>query len=83
MLMTLELPGIYWQTDKDLIYVFDHVEAKLTKENNQTKIQIRNPTPFDAVVSIFSETSAEAQKPLSYVAFHHWPTVKAEAGKTV
>src|SRR6218665_570088 len=83
MLMTLELPGIYWQTDKDLIYVFDHVEAKLTKENNQTKIQIRNPTPFDAVVSIFSETSAEAKKLLSYVAFHHWPTVKAEAGKTV
>jgi len=83
MLMTLELPGIYWQIDKDLIYVFDHVEAKLVKENNQTKISITNPTPFDATISIFSEISTDAQKPIGYAAFHHWPTVKVEAGKTV
>ncbi|PGH39862.1 MAG: hypothetical protein CRN43_06530 [Candidatus Nephrothrix sp. EaCA] len=82
-LMTLELPGIYWQTDKNEFYVFDQVEAERFKENGINKIKITNPTPFDAAVSIFMETSAQAKKTLLAGEFYEWPTVTVKAGKSV
>ena len=33
MLMALENPGIYVRTDKDELYVFDHVEARVIKRD--------------------------------------------------
>ena len=84
MLMSMELPGIYLQTDKDELYVFDHIEVKKRKDQNGKLIlSIKNPTAFDAVVSVFAETSAEAKKPLSYTAFLNWKKVNVPAGKSV
>jgi hypothetical protein len=83
MLMDIEIPGIYFQTDNNELYVFDHVEAKMLKhEKGKTILSISNLTPYDARVSILSETSKEAASPLSYVAFTKWPKVEVKAGET-
>jgi hypothetical protein len=83
MLMDLEIPGIYLMTDKNELYVFDHVEAKVIKHSEgKTVVSLANKTPYDARVSIFAETSAQAKKPVSYVAFTHWPKVELKPGET-
>ncbi|OQP63919.1 hypothetical protein A3860_23615 [Niastella vici] len=83
MLMALELPGIYVQTDKKKLVVFDHVEVRVIKsDNKQLTIEIKNPTAYDANVAVFAETGAQAQKPLPYTAFVQWPKVGVKAGET-
>jgi hypothetical protein len=83
MLMAIELPGIYLQTDTKRLLVFDHVEATVVKRDaKSTTLQVSNPTPFDASVSVFAETSLQAAKPLSYTAFVKWPKITVMAGET-
>jgi hypothetical protein len=83
MLMALEIPGVYLQLDSDELYVFDHVEVKLTKRSKDgVRLEIKNPTKFDAGVSVFAETSVEAKKPLDYPEFLKWQKVSVRAGET-
>ena len=61
MLTTIEVPGLYIQKDKSLITAFDNVTTKIIKDDNAVlTINITNPTPLDATVSIMVENSAEA-----------------------
>jgi len=84
MLMAMEIPGIYLQTDTTELYVFDQVEAKVLKRNSgRVELSISNKTPYDAEVSIFAETSKQAKKPLGYVDFAQWPKANVKAGATV
>lgn len=83
ILMAMELPGIYLQTNKEVLFVFDHVEAKVARRSAKSvEITITNPTPYDANVSILAERSADAAKPLGHTAFLHWPRVEIKAGET-
>jgi hypothetical protein len=83
MLMALEIPGVYLQLDRDEMYVFDHMEVKTLKRSKDgVKLEIKNPTRFDARVSVFAETSADAKKPLDYPAFLKWQKVSIRAGET-
>ncbi len=83
MLMDLELPGIYLQTDKNEIYVFDHVEASVVKRSgDKTILSVSNKTPYDARVSVLAETSGQAKKPINYVAFVKWPKLELKSGET-
>ena len=83
-LMALELPGIYIRPEKNLFYAFDHVDVKLVKGNDREMLlSITNTTPFDAEISVLSESEAEAAKPLSSVAFVNWKKIKVKAGKTI
>ena len=83
-LMAMELPGIYLQTDKEVICVFDHVEARvISRTSKEIEIDITNPTKYDAEISIFSETSANALKPMGNLAFLKWPKTKVRAGETL
>lgn len=83
MLMAIELPGIYLQTDRNKIYVFDHVEAKIVKHaKDGVVLSITNPTKYDADVSILAETLAQSKKPLGYTSFLKWPKMEIKAGKT-
>jgi hypothetical protein len=76
------LPGIYLQLDKNEMMVFDHVEVTIAQRSKSgVVLRIKNPTAFPAKVSLFAETSAEAKKPLSYIAFMRWPKIDIEAGK--
>ena len=84
MLMAMEIPGIYLQTDKNELYVFDQVEAKVLNRNpHRVQLSISNKTAYDAEVSIFAETSKQAKKPLGYVDFAQWPKANVKAGTTV
>ncbi len=83
MLMALEIPGIYLQTDKDEMYVFDAVEAKVLRRNaSGITLRITNPTKFDADVSIFAESSGQAKVPVGYTTFLKWPKVDIAAGRS-
>ncbi|WP_431198481.1 hypothetical protein ACRQ5D_27675 [Mucilaginibacter sp. P25] len=82
--MAIELPGIYLQTDKEKLLVFDHVHAAvLKKDKKSTTLLVSNNTGYDANVAVFAESSAQAQKPLPYTAFLHWPKVMVKAGQKV
>lgn len=83
-LMALEIPGIYLRTDADQLYVFDHVEARISKSNTkELTLAITNPTRFNAVVQLLSEDAASATRPLGCNAFLNWQKVIVKAGKTV
>jgi len=83
LMMTLELPGIYVQTDSDKLFVFDHVEAKVLKRDAAgVTLAITNPTKYDARVSLFAENAQRASQPLGYTAFLKWPKVEVKAGAT-
>ena len=83
--MALEIPGIYVRTDLGSLYVFDHVEAKIIKQNKkQLVLQITNPTAYDATVTLLAENAEEASCPLGDNAFLGWnDKVTVKAGKSV
>lgn len=84
MLMGIEIPGIYVQTDKNEMYVFDHVEVKTIKRDKRViTLEITNPTGFNASVTIFAESSRQAKKPMGYSEFLNWKKVNVNAGETV
>lgn len=83
MLMALELPGIYLRTDTPQLYVFDHVNASIIKQDAKgTALSVTNNTPYDATVSVFKETKASAGVPLGFTAFLNWRKIVVSAGKT-
>jgi hypothetical protein len=82
LLMALENPGIYLQTDREQLFVFDHVVVKvLRRDKTGVTLQIINPTKFDAKVSIFAETSKQARIPMGYNEFLKWEKMEVKAGK--
>jgi hypothetical protein len=84
ILMAMELPGIYVRTDKDELYVFDRVEAKVLKRDKDgVELGIKNSTKFDAEVTVLAESAGQAGKPLGVTAFMTWPKVKVKAGATI
>jgi hypothetical protein len=84
MLMALEIPGIYVNTDKKEVYVFDHVTAKvISSEKSQLIIAVTNSTSYNASVSLLAETNRQAAAPMEYTAFVKWPHITVNAGETV
>jgi hypothetical protein len=81
VLMALELPGVYIQTDTKRIVVFDHVTAKLSAvDGGGLTLVMENPTMYDASVSVMAETSRQAAAPMGYTGFLKWPLVSVRAG---
>jgi hypothetical protein len=63
MLTTIELPGIYIQKDKGLVTAFDNVITKIIQNDKaMLMVNISNPTPVDATVSLMVENSTDAVK---------------------
>ncbi len=84
VLMGLELPGIYLQTDKKKLYVFDHIATKIIKRDAKgIVLLLKNKTMYDASVSVFAETSVQAAKPLGYTNFPNWPKITVKAGESL
>lgn len=83
-LMAIELPGIYVQPDKNILRVFDHVEARIVKTDHAgVTLAVKNNTNYDASVSIFAENSKQAVKPVAYTAFTTWPKIAVKSGAEV
>lgn len=82
LLMALENPGIYLQTDNEQVFVFDHVEVTvLSRDPSGVTLQITNPTRFDAKVSVFAESSKQAQIPMGFNEFLKWKKVEVKSGE--
>lgn len=82
ILMAMEIPGIYVRVDTRMLYVFDHVAARVVGSNGQMAIEITNPTAFSADITLLAEDGALAKKPMGYTAFLSWPKVTVGAGET-
>lgn len=83
-LTALENPGIYLQTDSGTMLVLDHIEVKVIESDTEgVVIELHNPTPYPARVSVFGETSKAAQLPLGWNAFESWPSIAIGSGETV
>jgi hypothetical protein len=63
MLTVAEVPGIYINPDKNELYVFDHVVAGLTGN----KVEITNPTKFDASITVFIDKDMPEFYPQGFV----------------
>ena len=84
-LMALEIPGLYLRTDKKQLYAFDAVRARIVRETAKAVwIEVTNPTPYDARVTLLTENQEEAEKPLGDHAFLRWKEkISVKAGKTI
>lgn len=84
-LMALEIPGIYVRKDLKKLFVFDHVTATLTEDKDkQACLQITNPTPHDATVTILTEDAIEATIQLKDNAFlNRYTKTTVKAGETI
>jgi hypothetical protein len=69
------------------VVVFDHVDVvALAPESSggMLRLQIANPTKFDANVSVLIESSTDArEQPLGPNALHGAPAIEVRAGQTV
>jgi hypothetical protein len=87
MLTAVEIPGIYVQPDIRRVVVFDHVDVvALAPESSggMLRLQIANPTKFDANVTVLIESSTDArEQPLGPNALHGAPAIEVRAGQTV
>ena len=72
LLTAVELPGIYVQPDTGLLCVLDHVEARLLgAEDEAARLEVRNPTAFDAEVRVLADRSMP-RLPRPAIAIESW-----------
>jgi hypothetical protein len=71
------------RTDKDELFVFDHVEARVIKRDHEhVTLRITNPTKYDARVAILTENAVQARRPVGNAAFLKWPKVEVKSGQS-
>ena len=76
-------PGIYLRFDTGDLFVFDNVEATITKRDKKNiTLRITNPTPYDGNISLFLEDSRMAGVVMDRYAFMKWPKVEVKSGET-
>lgn len=82
---TTQNPGIYVQSDKGEITVFDHVNAKIVgSDSSSVTLEIENPTYRDGDISVLVETSDYAREnSLGWNTYYNWPKVHVPSGETV
>ena len=83
MLTACEVPGIYVQPDTGTLCVFDHVDARIVEqEENSVVLEIINPTAYDAEITVLSESSSRMIEPLRRDLYLHLPRVTLKSGET-
>lgn len=61
MLTTVELPGVYIQSDKDKIISFDNIEVS---RSGKSKYKFRNPFDYPVEFTVLVENDKQLNKPL-------------------
>ena len=80
MLTYAELPGLYVQPDTGVVCAIDNVEVEVLERTSEyLKIQLTNPTDFDAQVKLFAETSTETDRPLGVDYLLQCPKIRIAA----
>ena len=84
-LMALEIPGIYIRTDLPSLFVFDHIKAEIIDQNTERLIlRLKNPTNYNATVTLLAENAHQASLPLGENAFLNWDRkISIKAGESV
>jgi len=83
MLTTIEIPGLYVETEKGLVTAFDNVIAKVVANNKkELVISITNTTPTDASIRILAENTLQQQKILGENTLYGSTTLTVKAGET-
>jgi hypothetical protein len=84
MLTVTEIPGIYIVKDLEEFTVFDHLNVeKVQTSDGSFVLKILNPTPYDSVVSIFSENSDDMKKSLPEHLFPVMQKIEVKAGESI
>jgi len=66
LLTAIEIPGLYVQPDHGLAVAFDNVEARVVTDSPEALgVELRNPAPLAAVVTVLAENAAQAKRPLA------------------
>jgi hypothetical protein len=82
MLTTTQIPGLYVQPDRGLVWAFDHIDARvLSRTGNRVTVRLTNPTKFPARVRTWVESSGDAHKPLGHNALYGRPLIELAAGE--
>ncbi len=84
-LTTLEVPGLYVQTDTGVVQSLDHIDASILEQKEDgVLLDLENPTAFDAEVSVLAETSERARTvALGTMEAFSLPRVFVPAGENV
>jgi hypothetical protein len=82
LLTTVEIPSVYIQPDREVLYVFDHIEVRpLGKDTRGWKLEFYNPTRYEAALSILSEGDEDMKAPLPRHLYRRMPRVHLDAGE--
>jgi hypothetical protein len=84
MLTYIEVPGLYVQPDTGLVCAIDHVTVEgIRRSGGEDGLiaDIRNPTPFEAVVKVLSEPSVRLSVPLGQNALWGCPEIRLLPGE--
>lgn len=81
MLLTyVEIPGVYVDLDRDIMICSDHVKAEVLDKTEQTVVlSLKNPTPYDARVTILAEHGKSGKK-LGHLYFGRMEKILVAAG---
>jgi hypothetical protein len=84
LLSYAEVPGVYVRTNRAFVYVFDHVEARVSERApGRLVVALKNPTTADASVRLLAESDADAARPLAPGALLAARVVAVPAGGSV
>jgi hypothetical protein len=82
MLTAIEIPGLYVQPDQSVVVAFDNVEAHIVGETpGELQVQLSNPTPALACVTVLCERAEEAAAPLSESRLFGGPAIRLRPGE--
>ncbi len=83
MLLTYtEIPGIYVDLEKELIWCSDHVKAEFWEnEEDEFCLKITNPSDYDAKVTLLVDESRNQK--LGHLYFHRMEQIEIRAGEEI
>jgi hypothetical protein len=83
LLTYIEIPGIYVQPDKSMVYSVDHIEHQIIKnDSGKLTVKFTNPTLSEANVRLYVESSGQAKEPLGENALWNGKTVQLKPGES-
>ena len=83
MLTAIEVPGIYYRRDTELLWTADHVKATIKHENDGSRrLHLDNLTDFDARVRLLIDNEQTIRKALGSHAVLRCPVIFVPAGQS-
>ncbi len=83
MLTTVEIPGLYVQADKGIFCAFDNVDViKISETKDALILEIKNPTPVDANLTIMEDNSMRQSLPMGESALYGSKKILIKSGET-